>query len=240
MIVENYLKMLNERRSKVSNNEILYHGSKVQNLKVIDPEKWVDALLVEHVATIWTSWDKGFAAMFCIDWRKNMDEIQITSDIVYYMSLPEGRDPRWCESSDLLPGSPMWKDPAWKDPRRKGEPPETPEMYGIKPDTPRCKKMRENPSWMVVIPRSYRKLLMKPCSLYLVKGKNWVVPQVRHQIYPWEWPEAYSKEPAQVIKEIKYSNVIEAYKKNGVKLLIEDLPIYRKKWWNRIFSKLKQ
>jgi hypothetical protein len=210
MIVKNYLKMLNERRSKVADSAIMYHGSKIQNLKVIDPQKWVDALLEEHVATIWTSWDKGFASMFCIDWRKNIQDIFTGTDIAYYRNLP------------------------WTDERACAHT----EYFNKKYNKTHCLKAEKNPSWMVVVPTRYKQILVNPCSLYLVKGKNWVVPQKRHGTYPWEWPEAYSKEPAQVIKEIKYSSVIESYKKNNVKLLVEN-NYENSKWWNRIFSKLK-
>jgi hypothetical protein len=210
MIVENYLKMLNERRSKVGDSAILYHGSRIQNLKVIDPEKWVDALLVEHVATIWASWDKKFASMFCIDWRKNIEDIFIGTDIGFYRNL-RGDDERHCYYTAGLN----------KEYNRS-----------------HCFELEKNPSWMVVVPTRYKQILTRPCSLYLIKGKNWIVPKKIHGTYPWDWPEAYSKEPAEVIKEIKYSSVTEAYEKNNVKLLVEN-NYKNSKWWNRIFSKLK-
>jgi len=209
MLVENYLKILNERRSRVADSAIMYHGSKIQNLKVIDPEKWIDYYLEEHKGAIWASWDKGFAAMFCINWRKNTKDISISTDIVYYTSLRD-IDEKFCWGSIKL---------------NKID------------NKEHCIEALKNPSWMVVVPTRYKSLVMQPCSLYLIKSKNWVVPQ-KVSGYPWEWPEAYTKEPGQVIKEIKYTSVKEAYEKNGVKLLVEN-DWQNSTKWQKIFSKLK-
>jgi len=209
IIIEKYLKMLNERRqsvSSVSSDTIMYHGSKVQNLKVIDPKEWVDALRKAHIATTWASWDKTFASMFCIDWRKDIEHIFIGTDISFYVSLPR-QDERGC-------------------------------LGGVTPlNSDRCNDAVKNPKWMVVVPKRYKNLLTQACSLYEIQTDKWIIPKRTHD-YNWNFPEAYTKQPAEVIKEIKYNTVLEAYKKNGVKLLVENNFSNSTKW-QRIFSKMK-
>jgi len=222
--INNYLKYLNERKTVVSNNTVMYHGSGIQNLKVIDPESWVDAVRKAHMKTIWSSWDKTFASMFCIEWRKDIQNIFIGTDIGFYMSLDED-DPKWCQDDDLFK---LWGRIV-KDPEK---------IKKLDRDTARCKKIRENPKWMVVVPTRYKSILTKSCSLYTIRAKNWKIPKKDRRLYPWEWPETYTKKSAKVLKEKKYSSVIEAYKDNGVILLVENLPT-NSKWWNRIFSKIK-
>ena len=209
--IDKYLQYLNERRSSVSDNTIMFHGSRIQGLKVIHPRKWVDAIKKEHKRTIWASWDRSFAAMFCINWRENIRNITIGSSWGWHTTLPD-RVPEQCYYIDSLN-------------KRVG-------------NYERCKKIRENDHWLVTVPTRYKYLLKQPCSLYFVKGKNWVVPQREHNLYDYEWPEAYSKKPAKVIKEIKYSSVEEAYKKNNIELKIIDHLANTEEWWNQ-FSKLK-
>jgi len=205
-LINNYLKNLQERRTSVSASTIMYHGSKVQNLKVIDPEMWVDALRKAHMATVWASWDKAFAAMFCIDWRKDIEHIFIGTDISFYVALPR-QDERGC-------------------------------LGGITPlNSARCNDAVKNPKWMVVVPKRYKHLLTQTCSLYEVQTDKWIIPKRTHD-YNWNFPEAYTKTPAKVMKEKKYNTVIEAYKDNGVELLVENNYLNSTKW-QRIFSKLK-
>ena len=102
----------------------------------------------------------------------------------------------------------------------------------------RCQKIKNNRHWLVAVPTRYKYLLKVPCSLYMIKGNDWVVPPREHHLYDFEWPEAYSKKPAKVIKEIKYNSVEEAYKKNGVEIVVKD-HIMNSTILQRIFSKLK-
>jgi len=206
-LINNYLKNLQERRTSVSAGTIMYHGSRTQNLKVIDPKEWVDALRKAHMATVWGSWDKAFAAMFCIDWRKNIKDIFIGDDLGFYVSLYD-RDERHC--------------------------------YGYlehDKDKPHCIEAIKNPKRQVVIPTRYKKILSSPCSLYTIQADKWTVPKYPHD-YANNLPEAYTKQPAEVIKEIKYNTVLEAYKKNGITLLVENNYTNSTKW-QRIFSKMK-
>jgi len=214
-VIDNYLKLLTEGRPKdkrppsVRKNQILFHGSPVQNLKDIDPKKWRDALLKEHMNAIWASWDRTFAAMFCINWRKDFYHITIGTDISFYSDLSMS-DPEYC-----------W---GWKEADK---------------DNPNCLKMIDSPQWMVTIHPKYVKYLTKPCSLYLVKGEEWKI-QNKVPGYNWQFPEVYSKEPATVIKEIKYKNVMEAYRQNGVKYMVYDrYPDRPSKKWLKTFASLK-
>ena len=192
--IDKYLQYLNERRSSVPDNTIMYHGSRIQDLKMIDPQYWVDALRKSHTETIWASWNKSFAAMFCIDWRKNIQDIWIGTNWTYVRSLPTDY-PEHC-----------WDDDALNKKYDKYD---------------RCKKLEKQQHWKVTVPTRYSNLLKSPCSLYIIKGEDWVVPK-KDVRYAWDWPEAYSKKPAKVIKEIKYNSVEEAYKKNNIELLIEN------------------
>ena len=209
--IDKYLQYLNERRSSVSDNAIMYHGSKIQGLKFIDPSKWVDAVKEEHMETIWASWDKSFASMFCIDWRKNIKDIAITTNWGWVTTLPD-REPESCYSVEQLN-----------------------KEYG---KYEYCKKIKDNKHWLVAVPTRYKYLLKAPCSLYMIKGEDWVIPKKEHNLYDFEWPEAYSKKPAKVIKEIKYNSVEEAYKKNGVEIVVKN-HIMNSTILQRIFSKLK-
>jgi hypothetical protein len=123
----------------------------------------------------------------------------------------------------------MWKKILSSDPEK---------LKKLNKNIARCKKITKNPKWLVVVPTRYKSILMKPCSIYKVKAKQWKVPKIEQQVYSWDWSEAYTKESVKVLKEKKYSSVIKAYKDNGVILLVENLPS-NSKWWNRIFSKIK-
>jgi len=215
-VIDNYLKLLTEgtpkdkRPASIQKNQILFHGSIIQNLKVIDPRKWKDALLKEHIKAIWASWDRTFAAMFCINWRKDFYHITIGTDWGFYFELPV-KDEQSCFSWGEFDNS----------------------------EKPHCKESESNPKWMVVVHPKYVKYLTKPCSLYLIKGENWKI-QGKEPGYNWEWPEVYSKEPAEVIKEIKYPTVSDAYRRNGVKVEIyKNYPDRPSKKWLKTFASLK-
>lgn len=209
-ILQNYLSILTERKTSVSDNTILYHGSKIQNLKEISPEMWVDALKKEHMKTTWASWDKSFASMFCIDWRYDINKVWLTNEYHYYTVELPWWDKRSCSMNE------KWDKENKRD---------------------HCKDLKNNWKWVVSIPIKYKHLIEKPCSLYRLKGSNWIIPK-KNKKYDWEWPEAYSKQPAKVLQEVKYSSVKEAYKKNNIILFVEDIK-FKKSIWDRIFSKLK-
>ena len=62
---------------------------------------------------------------------------------------------------------------------------------------------------VISIPRKFRKLMVKPCSLYVVKGKF---------VKDKDYNEYSSYEPASVVREFKYPNPVVAMIENGWKI----------------------
>ncbi|MCK5609497.1 hypothetical protein KAR91_46920 [Candidatus Pacearchaeota archaeon] len=115
-MIDEYLKYIQEAKYVVKPNEVLFHGSLQQGLKILSPSK--DNIFNENV--VWGSWYRPYAAMFalpqrltnyagidCDDMKKDLCDYwtaEITKKNKKFLKNP-------CSLYSIRPINSIWKRP---------------------------------------------------------------------------------------------------------------------------------